>query len=428
MIKTKVYYDSKANLLGTYRPCVPANSAEQFWPLAPTARIAKTASYTVKEDYRAIIAKQGNATTNRDVEIYDHKVESAFNLRFQGTNVPTGTPSEGLLRGLPWHFSMGTLNPNQEHIAFDVANADALASPKIYQKIRQASNASSGGVIIGELAETLAMLRSPFHSLRDGVRRYYDVVEYRCLKAKIRGINQKSKTRVLNDIVASTWLETSFGWRPFFNDITDILYTLQALESHPVITQVSSKAEYIVADKPKDSVILMNDIYLRYAERKQTSYTTYVKVGLLPEVDGISFSDRAISMFGLDKQDFIPTIYNLIPYSWLVDYFSNIGSLIEAACVVTDRISYASVSKVMETNDTLIINYNGTYNPGLYRFKFLEDGYRQGKYVWTRKTIARRDTIPPLSIGYKLPSLKQKLNVGALVASADRTSYKLRGL
>lgn len=423
MVINKTHYNTVFNLNNSYRACVPANAPMSKWPIliAPGV-IRKTSTYTTKDNWKSLIQQGKNATTNRDVEIFDITEDQRFNLEFVGTNTPTGTLGNAIMSGLPLHFGVG-VSPDQVHVDFNKSNADALASTQIYQRIREASVSLSGGVILGELAETLRMLKSPFESLRNGHRTYLANVEYKALKANVRGINQKSKTRVLNDIVANTWLEAQFGWKPFINDIKDIILTVQEMERRAVTTQVSSKYVSEYSGPTQASRNMMNDAYLQYFKTKISTYTTYGKVGLLPEISGLQTS------FGLDSgYEFLPTIYELLPYSFVLDYFTNVGALIEAAATVKDRITYASISKVLETKEVLRVKHDGTYNPSLYKVRKNQASYSDGVYTWTHKTLSRRDTIPPLDLGFKMPNIRQKTNLAALFASSDRTSYKLRGL
>jgi hypothetical protein len=46
-----------------------------------------------------------------------------------------------------------------------------------------------------------------------------------------------------------------------------------------------------------------------------------------------SVAGRELENWGFSPDNFVPTIYNLIPWSFLVDYFSNIGDVIDAMSI-----------------------------------------------------------------------------------------------
>jgi hypothetical protein len=48
---------------------------------------------------------------------------------------------------------------------------------------------------------------------------------------------------------------------------------------------------------------------------------------------------------GLDVRSFVPTLWELIPYSWAIDYFTNIGDIVYGASYGGCDVMWASIGK-----------------------------------------------------------------------------------
>jgi hypothetical protein len=46
--------------------------------------------------------------------------------------------------------------------------------------------------------------------------------------------------------------------------------------------------------------------------------------------------------YGLNIQEFIPTVWELVPWSFFVDYFANIGDILECATLIRSDVSWVN--------------------------------------------------------------------------------------
>jgi hypothetical protein len=128
-------------------------------------------------------------------------------------------------------------------------------------------------------------------------------------------------------------------------------------------------------------------------------------------------------VLGFSTNDWLPTIWELIPYSFLVDYFSNIGDVISAwsfpqgryawHCRTVRSIAYRDIlaSRLASTNP----------NPTLYVLDY-ESG--PDLMVWAERTAVERsgDFLGLPSVTLEIPGSSLKwLNIAALAHM--RTSF-----
>jgi len=102
--------------------------------------------------------------------------------------------------------------------ASGLAQAHATAASVFNGRALKAQRALQGAVSVGELAQTLRMIKRPMQSLRRLMDNYLS-------DATKRAKGKKSK-RMKKDAVADTWLEYSLGWRPLLADIDGLRDTL----------------------------------------------------------------------------------------------------------------------------------------------------------------------------------------------------------
>jgi hypothetical protein len=231
--------------------------------------------------------------------------------------------------------NIGTLNPS-------FTKADNQALIRAYKAIRQAQYQISGPTFLAELRETIGMLKRPMKGLTEYAQGYVNVLK----KRKARW--PKSFSRV----VADTWLEYSFGWSPFLSDVKSAAETLARFHNDFRRSAVKAYGE--------DPIV----IYSGYETRgyfggavpfiRSTDYRSIAKVIYRVGIDAkMGYAEgsvnRIIELSGFQFQNVIPTIWEILPWSFMVDYFSNVGNVIEAGCTDTSNVRHVTKNTVGET-------------------------------------------------------------------------------
>lgn len=217
-------------------------------------------------------------------------------------------------------------------VGADQGAALAMALRKI---VREASNRITpfqSGIFLGELHKTLHMIRRPVNSLMKLMHDYQ-----RAVMKRARGkLSVDRLKRVIND----TYLEYTYGWRPLFMDVDNGMQALATYaSSNPFHVERVTKYgwdEAVTVDSDQSSLTSIN--VLTKWELKSTERCR-VSAGIRVYTDG-SLTGSAWT-FGLNIDQFAPTAWELLPYSFLVDYFTNIGTIIDAWSVVNGNLAFA---------------------------------------------------------------------------------------
>jgi hypothetical protein len=134
--------------------------------------------------------------------------------------------------------------------------------------------------------------------------------------------------RKRKSFVRDTWLEYSFGWKPLISDIDSAIrafYLSKAI--HPIFEMVSGYGR----DQKKvgsTGSFIGSQGGLQWSYQTEETEEVYVKYYGIYKSSGNGVSDS--HYYGFKPTEFIPTVWELIPYSFLVDYFTNIGDIISS--------------------------------------------------------------------------------------------------
>lgn len=283
-------------------------------------------------------------------------------------------------------------------------NAAAIG---IRLKIRDASTTYSGLTFLGELRKTIHMIRHPAEALSKKVLQFKDKA------SKVKGKHAKT---VLPDM----YLEAVFGWQPLMSDIDGMAKAAATTIEKNRVAKLSHTSILEYADTPSiANVIASPNAWLNIDRERSTvvrARHTYV-VGYQVKVPIESGINSLIALGGFNLQEVIPTAWELLPWSFMVDYFSNIGDVITSNSVDMSSIAY-SYQKIRYDVDhrhvsqkvSSSVNYtmDPTNAPASYTSSYI--------YI-ERKNVS----IPYGRIDFELPgSSTQKLNIAALILARDK--------
>jgi hypothetical protein len=269
--------------------------------------------------WREQIRRGANATTNYTVDATELFVLSGCygNYTFYDGG---GRTYVRAFSGHPQDISLGNALPNPGLI--DTSVADLLARQRFISDYRSKRTKFQSGVFLGEFVKTVQMISSPAKALRKGIDSYYRTVKKRLKKSKPKG-RRKDDLELRKRIIQDTWLEYVYGWRPLTRDILDAS-NLAASSPDEVYQDLRGGAK-ITASNVHDQHRNAH-FHVGYLAKTEGYVVVAYKGAIRASVTPPPFSEQ----LGLSWSNVLPTAWELIPYSFLVDYFTNIGAIIEA--------------------------------------------------------------------------------------------------
>jgi hypothetical protein len=317
--------------------------------------------------------------------------------------------------------AFGSLDPS-------TSTADNAALQVLYKRIRKSHQEFSGLTFLGEIRQSLKMIRKPALSLREGLEDYL-----KALKKRSRGIPMSTAgRRTRKRILADTWLEFSFGWTPLVSDLKSAVIAVARLDAEKdglihrrsrVSARGSAQAAnlyslgvYGLGSEPTFMPIWLTRKDFATKEviyRAYMDYTTAVPTGS---------AERLLELSGFSFKEFIPTAWELIPWSFLVDYFSNVGDILEA--FTTPLSNVYAINKTIRTTNNVYVRTRLRQDALKGFITFLgseEDGNGCGGYD-SKQTVVGRVAVSPLNLALPTFKLENPFGTNAIRRSLNMLS------
>ena len=366
--------------------------------------------------YKSQISNQQNAATH--FVGWDTDFGSVSGSAFESMKYPVNTSPfrkiEGSTVGAPSLNAFSAADDNAI-AGLSTAAADRQALIAFTSKHANLITAFQGGVFAGELRETIKLLRHPAQSLRKGVDTYFSLIGKR--------VKRGTKRSVALRTVSDTWLEWKFGVQPLINDVESVIDLLtEPRWAEPRIRSFTVRG--VSEDFTFGSTATVGPTppiqNFRRLEIRRAEVIYRASFTIQPE------SQISLNRYGFAPADWIPTLYELVPYSFLVDYFTDVGVVIQA--LTNRRLKPDWVVKtqrrVMERHFAYL---NTTFttssqNPSL-AFVNTRKESKPGNSYGRRRQIIREPYYGSLvpDLGFHLPGSGTRwLNIAALAGSSAK--------
>jgi len=361
-----------------------------FEPISHSATITavRTRTGTRLPNWHKIIENGGNASTAMSA-VWETTEGDPADAMVRSNN--NGNKNQWAIHRNEGDVSMHNIDFTRHHFTASISSTfvDNLARARFYARLREVNTQFSGLVALGELRETVKMLRKPAAALWDSANRYIDALRKR------KRVNPKGWIKDASGL----WLEHSFGWLPLINDVHDAV-----------------KAYHRISEKPRSKIISvgMKKSYDRSREldgswegnivRKELGGCTFYADTRLYEHVAVRYKGKITArvvaprwdnwaLFGFTPREFLPAAWELLPWSFLVDYFTNVGDLITANCTSSANIAFVNRTEIHFTDHQakFLLDAKETARTAwAFNNGKLESSYGSGGSCrYTRRTVSR---------------------------------------
>lgn len=264
----------------------------------------------------------------------------------------------------------------QEALDFTLSSpsVENSAAMEFHEESRGAVQTFNGMTAFGQILEVAHGIRHPLNGLVSKLQDYQRIAaalsRARGLRGKVRIVRKQ-----LHQLLGDLWLELSFGWQPLVMDIEEGAQALADLTVfEPGVLRVKGRGK-----EKKYSVTNLSGLYpiggsginapLSGTKTVEESYSI-VYAGGVKCPGSLSGEGFAKDRLGFGMSNFVPTVWELTPYSFLLDYFLNVSEMITAYTVPAPALAFATRTVTLnkkvtyEGNITAPLNYKGGGSAG----------------------------------------------------------------
>jgi hypothetical protein len=289
------------------------------------------------------------------------------------------------------------------------------AKAKYVQRAAELRRAIQGGVVLGELRETVHMIMGTAHLLGSGLTGYYNALKKG--RRSLRKAGKKTKT----EFIREQYLQYTYGWGPLISDIksgANALVRYQNARPERTPVRANATGDTLVSRTPYSGTIGDHGFSCANYITDRTECWLYGAYDTRT-----SESSSPASLAGMSWRDFVPTVWELIPYSFLIDYFTNIGNIITALSYAKTGAIYSGMTtkatRTVEVKeiDYSVINIDMSLDP-LDPHNGVHETFSTGKNAWvTEQTVRVKnpDLTPSFEVSLKGLSPHRILNIIALL-------------
>lgn len=372
-------------------------------------------------DFKRRIAERKDATSPRTAMFTTFKCRPAFWLRtWHGlvNDHPVRTATE--CRGGAMSCGFKGIPLGDRISPRDAELLLSRATSKFITKLREKVATFGGPMFLAELKETIMMFVNPMKGIvRKSEKFYQRIIRY--LQRRPSRRRRPGFKKNLEEFIQDGWLTWKLGISPLIGDIESIISTLADYKKR--VTLPVKAASFMETENECGNVVesLGHRWYsVKTKARASVAGALHAEAVLPPDSFGRLQQAAAMDWNGVFR-DFIPTVYNLIPLSFVADYFSNLGAVLEADLGYVPRVAWVS-SCVRE--DVIRFQTIQCFEPetagGWYENPDMNEIRSDGESTLNVTYLTRTVGLPEVHFEFQMPSLVQVITVGALGKLASR--------
>lgn len=233
------------------------------------------------------------------------------------------------------------------------------AAARWCRKARGKLQSATLGEDVVELGKALSMIHRPASAIFDLLSGITNK-----LGRQKQAFLRRGATDALIKAASGSWLEFNFGWKNLHRSVVggcqayhDWFKLRQAYYIH-----ASGTVEDMIAPFPDTyGPYGLGHIYMR-SIRQRTDNSRVVYRGVVTRTKIGGALGQALELVGLHPiVDFVPTLWELFPFSWLIDYFTNINDIISCKVFPQNQIAWCQETGIKTRSVRIISTVDEAY-------------------------------------------------------------------
>lgn len=268
----------------------------------------------------------------------------------------TTLPKQNLLSGMSGYPAVHWQGGNTlTHLAADTVKARSMALSKLYKKLEEERSEMNASASLAEFGDVLRQFGRPFGSLLDAFRRHENRLYFERRRLKGRSSWKEEQFR---RIAAETWLEVSFGLVPLISDAKALAETMarwryELSDSPKLRDRIRARATDLKTALGATSEVTFFSIASTGSSKTETEARAQYVVGLKGDLQAdFGSNDRLLELLGFEPRNIPLAVWEAIPWSWLVDYGTNVQQILQAGATITSRVDWIVLSETLKTTRT----------------------------------------------------------------------------
>jgi hypothetical protein len=363
--------------------------------------------------WRQEVRNGQNATTPFDGVAYSEEPKNFFTAVYDVTWLDPSSKQKGGTKAEAFGTWYPASPPSGTPSSSVVTSVENRCIAQFLNNAESVQSSIEAGQDIGEYKETLHSIHKPLATLQDSLVNYL---------SQLRKLKKSSRNPAkLRKLLADTYLEFHFGWQPLVDDIAHLIADCGQYRFPEYPVKGSAHNVYQADTNTYQIGFPFFPDSLRANSTTTCTYSCRIK-GAIRARNYDNGRSSLVSSLQLTPDRWIPTAWDLLPYSWIADYFVNIGDILQGLSFVSSSLIWGCKTTrnrcVTKVSD---FRYTPDYPelPSTFQFLSKTSSVHGGNYECWSKGVSRRsvqgvDLIP--SIEFRLPGTKFPfLNMGALL-------------
>jgi hypothetical protein len=284
-------------------------------------------------------------------------------------------------------------------------DAEYKAASQLLSNYLKASNSWRGGNFLAEFRETVEMFAHPLSSFYRQTWHFAD---------KVRGIKRYALDKPkYKKALADLWLGYKFGVLPTISDLNDATEAITRLQYGLRHDTIKLRGKGSISEMEISSGIVLSgasaNLWRSSWDQKADYHVFYQGAVIAGPENGATI----LREFGVGVFDVLPAVWEAIPFSWLIDYFTNVSEVLDSMRFW--NVTPAWLNRTVRNSRTLNLGAatQRDQTKATYTATVSDGGYYGLKTFVTRSAVG---SMPYPGFKMKFPAFSSQkwLNVAAL--------------